>query len=53
MAVKFKGKDFTKLNKAEVDEFLRTKIYLKPKKVFELNKENKFVEVKKKARRLI
>jgi len=47
MAIKYKGKDFTKLSKKEIREYLEERIYLKPKKVYKLNlKTGKFVREK-------
>ena len=50
MAVKFKGKDFSKLTKKEIQEWLETKVYMKPTKTFKL-KNGKYVLVKRRSKK--
>ena len=48
MAIKYKGKDFTKLTNKEIQEYLKERIYLKPKATYRISsKTGKFVKVKK------
>jgi len=36
MAIKFRGKDFTKLSKKEIKEYLKERIYMKPTATYKL-----------------
>ena len=45
MAIKYKGKDFQKLSKKEIAEYLANKIYMKPKATYVISsKTGKFVK---------